>query len=165
MTFEHNGKQYRVRFHYAVQDGNGYHFAGRALQDAETKRVVTFCEIMVLTKQVNKDKDMDWAGIAGSFATRNPQDPFNKALGRKLAFTQALNQIADRQFRKTAWANYFMNHREPCIKMDYCCNNCKTVDEDIFEGCEVISKDTINKIGEQASRSIMNKFMSLIKKG
>jgi hypothetical protein len=109
MDFVVDGKAVRIRFLYEGEDKDGQiQSGGQALTNIKEKRIRTFCEIA--TK--NQTEGSEFAGIAGDYTIRHPNDPFNKGVGRRTALARTLWQIKDKNIRAAIWQHYFKSHND-----------------------------------------------------
>lgn len=110
MRFTHGDVEGRVRFvhTYASFSTSGAVLFVQPKPDAEwLYNRVTVCEVSVLNKNTN-----EFDGIAGSYSVCHEMDQFNKAVGRRIALTNALHQIADKNLRRSIWKAYFAQHND-----------------------------------------------------
>lgn len=99
-----NNERYYIDFAYGVIRKGQKQAVYRKgiLSEAHNNRIVTKCNIV-----------LNGAVIASGETIRNPTDVFCKAVGRKIAMTNALKNISDRKLRSALWTAYFTRNSAP----------------------------------------------------
>jgi len=116
MKFEApNGEVLSIAFRYRTHWKNGKHEDGKTHLD-NRRRIETFCLISrMLPGKTGKDR---FDTLVTGHAVRNPQDPFDKGHGRRIALTRAMQdlpvevQMDKEQRRLRVWNIYFRDHSD-----------------------------------------------------